>query len=294
LPSSLENRERFREGGVPARALPDRLSASRAAGEVDHFRDAFLRFRAFDRPNVLHLFATFRRNARFAREFPAAVQTGPLWPHRYRPRRTPSGSGHVVWYASPSSAERIAPEVVRGLAEGPPTSRLLVRTPRPWAPGNGNPRMEVVSTPLSADRWSTIFRRADLRIVTGSRSLLEAMEVGGPFLYFNGILGEGGHPRRHRPEKIAALLDAYRDRLPPDVRRDLADFARGRRVAAAVRRATAATGGWRKFPSTWWDPAFRPPFDDAGSLTLAVAHALAAAPGEALRIVERVRRGSNP
>jgi len=296
LPVALEDRERLREGGVPDRAMPGRLRASRSAGELDQFREAFVRFRAFDRANVLHVFATFRRNRRFAREFPAAVQTGPLWPHRFRPPRTRPPhrrtNGRIVWYASPASAERIAPAVVRGwsVREGP----ILIRTPRPWTRFHGPTGVEIVSTPLPATRWAAAFRSADLRIVTGSRTLLEALEVGGPFLYFNGILGEANRTRRHRPEKVIALLAAHRDRLSSDVRRDLADFARGHRVAAVVRRAADPAGGWRNFPTRWKDRAFRAPFDDAGSLLVGVARALAKDPRDSVGIVDRVRSGSTP
>ena len=138
------------------------------------------------------------------------------------------------------------------------------------------------------------FRAADLRVVTGSRTLLEALEVGCPFLYFNGILGVGARTRRHRPEKLIALLCSYGGRLPPDLRQDLRDFARGQRVADVVRRAATKEAGWRRFPKRWKDSAFRPPFDDAGSLIVAVARALARAPTGATEIVRRVRAGSNP
>jgi len=154
--------------------------------------------------------------------------------------------------------------------------------------------VEVASTPFSAARWSRAFRTSELRIVTGSRTLLEALEVGGPFLYFNGILGEASRMRRHRPEKIVALLGTYRQRLAPDVRRDLGDFARGRRVTAVVRRAADRVGGWRRFPTRWGDPTFRPPFDEGGALIVGVARALARAPTDAVGIVQRVRAGSNP
>jgi len=265
---------------------------------LDRFRQAFHRFRAFDRPNVLHVFATFRRDPTFAREFPAAVQTGPLWPGRYAPagRRSSSGRAthHVVWYASPASAERIAPSVVQGLTDRGTKTRLLIRTPRPWTRVRFPTWVEVASAPFSAARWSAEFRTSDLRIVTGSRTLLEALEVGGPFLYFNGILGEASRTRRHRPEKIIALLEAYRQRLAPDVRRDLGDFARGRRVTPVVRRAADRAGGWRRFPTHWGDPTFRPPFDEGGALIVAVARALARAPTDAAGIVQRVRAGSNP
>ena len=80
LPSRAETRERLREGGVPARAIGPRLRTAETHREVEAFRSAFRVFRGFDRPNVLHLFATFRPNDAFRREFPEAVETGPLSP----------------------------------------------------------------------------------------------------------------------------------------------------------------------------------------------------------------------
>jgi hypothetical protein len=206
LTPTEENLERFREGGVPARAIGARLRAARGSGEVARFRSAFRRFRAFDRPNVLHLFATLRPDPAFGREFPEAVQTGPLWPERFRARRvtsTSAGPAEWVWYASPASAERIAPAVVAGLASAAPELRLWILTPRPWEVELPSDRVDVVSTPVPVAEWTTRFARARLRIVTGSRTLLEAMELGGPFLYFNGTLGRGARTRRHRPEKRA-------------------------------------------------------------------------------------------
>jgi len=296
LPSRDEHRERFREGGVPARAIDRRLLRARAAGEIDAFDRAFRRFRAFDRPDVLHLFATFEPARAFAREFPEAVQTGPLWPGRAPRgalgRRRPR---EWVWYASPASAERIAGAVVAALANVDPPIHLLVRTPRPWRTVRPGPGLELVAAPLPPARWRMRFAAAELRIVTGSRSLLEAIELGGPFLYFNGLLGEGRSRRRHRPEKLRALLRiARRAPLPPDVVRDLAAFGRGARVADVAHRAAARVGGWSRRWPRLGAVGFRPPYDDAGVLLERLLDALGASGSSATEIVARVRAGSNP
>jgi hypothetical protein len=297
LPSAAETRERFREGGVPARAIVPRYRAAEAADEVDVFRSAFRAFRGFDRPNVLHLFATFRPDRTFAREFPEAVQTGPLGSgHRhsaFAPSRT-RGRREWVWYASPSSAERIAPAVLAGLAEVRPAVTLYVRSPRPWPSVEGKPGIRVVTAPVAPRAWRSRFRRADLRIVTGSRTLLEAMEVGGPFLYFNGVLGRGAGRRRHRPEKIRAWLDlARRAGVGADLQTDLADFARGRRVAEVVRRAAGRQGGWARFPRSLGPSGFSPARADAGRVLVAVARELSRPGARSVDIVARWRR-SNP
>jgi len=291
-----ESRERFREGGVRAREIGGRLAGARAAGEVDAFERAFRRFRAFDRPNVVHLFATFRPNAAFGRAFPAAVQTGPLWPGRFRPRRSRGrGRRSWVWYASPASAEELLPDIEAGLDRAGGPWRLLVRTPRPWRNVRPSPGTEVASAPLPPSTWARRFRDADVRIVTGSRSLLEALELGQPFLYFNGVLGRGAARRRHRPEKIAALLAAARDAgWPTDVRRDLADFARGRRVASVTERAARRAGGWGRSWAGIRPVGALPPFDDAGGLLVEIARALRRPGASAPAIVARLRAGRNP
>jgi hypothetical protein len=292
---AAENRERLREGGVPSRELGRRLAASRRAGDVDTFRAAFVRYRAFDRPNVLHLFAAFRPDPAFSRAFPAAVQTGPLWPGRFR-RRSAHGRSRArewVWYASPASAERIAREVADGLGRARPPVRLFVRSPRPWRTTlpAGFGEVGVGTVPPAA--WARRFAAAELRIVTGSRTLLEAIEVGGPFLYFNGVLGVGRRQRRHRPEKADALLEVLRTaRVPRSLRRDLADFARGRRVAEVVRNAAGRRDGWANFPGHLRASGFRPPYDDAGRLLVAVARDLARTPTGAAEVVARARSGS--
>jgi hypothetical protein len=297
LPSRAETRERLREGGVPARAIGPRLRAAEAAHEVDAFRSAFREFRGFDRPNVLHLFATFRPDRAFTREFPEAVQTGPLGSGQRWPvvRDRPGDVGRPrewVWYASPSSAERIAAEVLRGLAAARPPVHLFVRSPRPWTDFDRTPGVEVVASPIPPGRWRARFRRAELRIVTGSRTLIEAMEVGGPFLYFNGVLGQGARRRPHRPEKIRAWLALAQEAgVPSSLRNDLADFARGRRVADVVRRAVRREDGWARFPSLG-PSGFSTTRSDAGRVLITVARELARPGTRAAEIVARWRRSN--
>jgi hypothetical protein len=291
LTPAREDRERFREGGVRSRQLGGRLRESVTTGQRDQLHDAFERYRAFDRPNVLHLFATLRRDAGFAREFPAAVQTGPLWsgatvsPKRRR-------RAEWVWYASPASAETIAADVEAGLSAATRPPLLVIRRDRIWSRISDSKRVDHLTHPVPAAGWQLRFAAADLRIVTGSRTLLEAIEVGGPFLYFNGVLGRGSARRRHRPEKLRELLRILRaQRAPSDLLRDLADFGSGRRVRAVVTRAANREGGWRRFPRRVRPTGFRPPYDDAGRLLVAVARRLADQPSSAPGLVARVRAG---
>jgi hypothetical protein len=293
-----ETRERLREGGVPARTIPSRLRAAERAGEVVQFRRAFERFRAFGRPNILPLFATFRPDRLFAREFPAAVQTGPLWPGRstsLRGNRRRRRRREWVWYASPASAERIAPKVLEGLRDLRPPVHLYVRSPHRWSTVPPSSQLALVTRPLPARAWRRRFLSADLRIVTGSRTLLEALEVGGPFLYFNGLVGSGRRSRRHRPEKIAALLAVGRRLgVPRPLLRDLAEFARGRTVAAVVRRVARRRRGWERLHVACIRRVVPPPYDDAGELLVALARSLAQPGVDVTALVRRVRAGSNP
>ena len=295
LTSEEETVERLREGGVRSRAIRTRFRDARAVGEVVAFRRAFRTFRAFARPNVLNLFATFLYDRPFGREHPEAVQVGPLWPRRGRSRRPrPRGSPRWVWYASPSSAEAIAPAVLEGLRAVVPRPFLVVRSPRAWTRLEGDPGWTVVRTPLPHMVWEREFRNAAVRIVTGSRSLLEALELGGPFLYFNGVVGGGPVRRRHRPEKIVTFLRLAREAgWPADLRNDLADFSRGRRVAEVVRRAASSAGSWGDFPKAPTPTGFAPGFEDAGRLVVRAVGRFGTGRIGSHQLVDELRRGSH-
>ncbi len=297
LDARSESRERLREGGVPSRSIAERLRATERRGEIEEFRTAFERFRAFDRPNVLPLFATFRPDRRFARAFPRAVQSGPLWPGRYRRSRSGRRSRsrrEWVWYASPASAERIAPRVIAGLAGQRPPVHLFVVSPRPWPSVPPTPAWTLVTEPMPTAGWQRRFAAAELRIVTGSRSLLEALERGGPFLYFNGVLGSGSRTRRHRPEKIRALIAVGRELgVPRRLLADLGRFAAGEDVVGVVRRCAAGRAGWERFDRRRRRGSFRPPYDAAGSVLVAAARALARPGSDSAAVVAAIRRHQN-
>lgn len=295
LTSREAEAERLREGGVPRRSIRPGPSFER---QSRFFHRAYGRYRGFDRPRVLHLFPTFRPDRAFAREFESAVMTGPIPadpPGPGRSRATP-GERRWLWYASPSSAERIAPRVAAGLADAQPPVRLRVVTPRPWDSSEG---IDLLVGPLPWPRWRAEWDWAELRIVTGSRTLIEALGDGRPWLYFNGIRGEGRRVRRHRPEKIAHLLEAAREAgVARNLRRDLSDFARGRRVEEVVRRAHRREGGWARFPSRWGAARFPLPFQDPVELIDRLVRGLAVEPDAArwvawARAAAPGRRGSS-
>jgi hypothetical protein len=270
LTSRQQASERLREGGVASRQIPRRLASPAGRHDAQTIHDAYRSWRAFDRPNVLHLFAAFRRSPAFAREFPEAVQTGPLWPENPPPARARRARNRWVWYASPSSSERLAREIARALSPGGEVSKpveIVVRRSREFALPPAPGVRWCLRNPMSAREWTRTFRGAHLRLVTGSRTLLEALTAGGPFLYFNGVLNQGSRTRRHRPEKIGQLLDVWRSRgAARALRRDLADFSRLRRVSTIVGRATRDPGWSGQFPTRASSVDFPRPWDDGGRL----------------------------
>ena len=289
-PSRTETRERFREGGVPSAELERRSRQARERGEELDWIRAFRTHRALGVPNVLHLMGTFEANPVFAREFPEIRQVGPLWPMSYATQERPrvGGPPAVLWYASPSSSGRLLPALARGLALLRRPIALHVRSPRPLdRPTAANVSFELLS-PVPTRLWKPKFRAAALRIVTGSRTLLEALELGGPFLYFNGVLRSDGRYRRHRPEKIVSLVRLFQ-RLKVDHRiiADLDAFSRGFRVAEVVRRAISDREWRRGFPSPEAVRAAVPL--GLGETMLRVAHEFATTDDSAPEVVARER-----
>ena len=298
LTSRQQTRERWREGGVAAREIARRLRGPIAAREVRVFHDAYRTWRAFDRPNVLHLFTGFRPSRAFAREFPEAIQSGPLWPDAGAPVRRTSVPRRWIWYASPSTSDRLAVTLAESLpppATGAPPIEIEVRGPRRVElPGGPGVRWQRRG-PTSPMDWSRRFRGAELRIVTGSRTLLEALVCGGPFLYFNGVLNRGRRTRRHRPEKVDTLLEVWRRRgVSKTIRSDLADFSRLRRAPGILRRAVEDPAWGRAFPDRAATVQYPPTWDDAGKLIDQWAREWAGTEVPAAKFVGRLRNSARP
>ncbi len=292
LTSRRQTRERWREGGVAARTLPQRMKGSADRGEIRAFHDAYREWRAFDRPNVLHLFTGFRPSRAFAREFPEAVQAGPLWPETVA-GAVPRRRHQWIWYASPSTSDRLATQLAHALPSperGSPRVEIEVRGPRPFDLPPGPGVRWRTREPSSRGDWLRRFRAAELRLVTGSRTLLEAVSAGGPFLYFNGVLNRGTRTRRHRPEKIEALLECWRRHgVLASLRQDLADFSRLRRVTAIVRSAVGDPRWSARFPARSAAVDYPAGWDDAGRLIDRWTTAWAGAPDSASRFVRGLR-----
>jgi hypothetical protein len=291
LTSREQLAERYREGGRPLRWIRDWLSTSSAKREIEETHRLFARFRAFDKPEVLHLFPTFHDPTGFRREFSSAVPTGPLWGEPFQSVGRPR-TRSWLWYASPASAARLLPEFSQLGRRLRHPLVILWRSPRDTAlpPDSRSLRWRSLP-PLERPEWRREFARAGLRIVTGGRSLLEALQVGGPLLYFNGVTGSGRAVRQHRPEKLRSLLRAWRaEGAARPLWHDLSEFARAKNVLAILERAAERPEWSAGFPRRPPAPPYPSPYDSAGALLLRVADRFASgldAPAVVLAARER-------
>ena len=256
--------ERWREGGRPRAAIRSYLRTKAGRAEVAQTRRLYRRFRGFGVSNVLHLFPTFVFDRAFAREFPEAIQTGPILA-RHRTRRYPSQrTMRWIWYANAPGIVNPMRAVLATVVASESPVRVEIRIPRETPRVEpGSPMVPLPELPPGA--WERRFNTAGVRIVAGSRSLIEALQLGRPFLYFNGLLGRSNARRRHRPEKISRLIDALpRSSANRSYLRDLEDFSRGRRIPAIVRQALTDpkwAGGFPAFgvPALGIPAAYRNP-----------------------------------
>ena len=292
LTSPDENEERWREGGVASRGADRLRRTDRFRNDAREFHRAYREFRGFDRRNLLHVYQTFRPRAPFSREYPEAVQVGPIWP----PRRPAAGGGRVnrstwIWYASPSSSVGLVAGIDAGLRSSR-VNRIRVRSPRPFPLPRDSPVRWSADAAFSASEWSRKFGSAGLRIVTGSRTLLEALQLRAPFLYFNGTMGSGARRRRHRPEKVLALLSSWQARgVSASHLRDLDDVSRGRRVTEVVRRAATDVDWRHRFPTVSPVSGFPAGREDGGRFLVSLAKSFADGSATAGEFVRRVREG---
>ena len=231
---------------------------------VRRYHEAFVRARAGERDDVLHLTGSFDPRRRSLAEFPFLLPVGPFGaapterraptrpPHRPEHPPRPARRATVIWYASPSSSFEFARRsLVPGLARLPLYVRLEVR-----AGSEARKNWRELTVPssirfrwlpeLSRKAWERHWRAADLRIASGSQSLVDAVHEAGPFLYFNGwVVGQDGRTWAFRREKLLSLLQALREhRGGSALARDLERFADGRDVEGVLRRALTSPA-WR-------------------------------------------------
>jgi hypothetical protein len=249
LTSAAATKDRYREAGRSRILGRARGSPSPEDREVSQFHDLYRKHRAFGQRNVVHLYPGLLRSPSFEKEFPEAVPTGPVWPTlQVKPGRNPWRADRPqrwLWYASPGSSVRLLPLLAAGMRGAPFPIHLDIRGDLPVdSPQNDGLAIRHVPS-LSPGAWHALFTDADLRIVTGSRTLLEALVLGRPFLYFNGVTGGLAADRPHRIEKLRSLLEWLRRQgVSRAVRHDLSDFARLRRIPAILHRA-ATDRAWR-------------------------------------------------
>lgn len=259
-PSSEVLDEGMRQAGWSSARRQRQLASPEGARERALYHRAFGLARGAEREDVLHLVATFRPDPRARREFPFLVPVGPVRPRAPPvpgPRRRPRREGRralVVWYASPASSPAFAGRLLPALARtGVPLDLWVRGCPGAVGTGTGSPTTVRVRElpPSERARWSATWRRADLRIASGSQSLVEAATLGAPMLYFNGLVqGPGEPPRGFRREKLLSLLRGLRAAgAPSQVLRDLEDFADGRNLERVVRRALGSFR-WKEEEST--------------------------------------------
>jgi hypothetical protein len=257
--SSMEaSAEALRQAGWQKDHIKEHLSSSEGHNWVARYHDSFLSATAGDREDVLHLVASFSTSPQATREFPFLVQVGPYRMPGPLPHSPIKGAENkvrpkvILWYATDCSSPRFATDLMQALTSVRSPLRVKVRT---WqgltqlfpSPLEGcNVTMAFLGE-LSNAEWLSQLRNADLLIVGGSQSLVEALSLDRPFLYFNGYFPEDRTPpRAFRREKLSNLLLAWRRAgVSPRVLKDFADFADGRNLSEIVSRALGSLP-WRR------------------------------------------------
>lgn len=284
-------------GWSPGRVLRY-MGSPQGKEHLFRYVSAFRRYRGASSPTTLHVVSQFAPDPEAAREFPFLVQTGPAEgsPRHKEPARVPeSGPLRVLWYASPPSSRDFAPPLFAALSSlGRPVD-LVLRTRDPELtegdPGPSRGSLRVIPAPeLPPEAWDRLEAEAHLRIVSGSQSLVEALEDRAPFLYFNGwVRTPSGKGRPFRTEKLLSLLSA-RGRSPAarSVNRDLWSFAGGRDLRAILRRALLSPA-WRAEVVRRAPSRFPPRYRDMGAYVVEVARSFSreAIPSPALVARER-------
>ncbi len=247
--------EGLRQAGITGEPLRQLLRTPGGRDRIRRYREAFGRARAGEREDVLHLFPEFFPSLPALREFPFALPIAPFSPQRPGRRAKvpgpPRSPFQVVWYASASTAPRLLGPLVEALGGLSRSVELTVRPGPSWGPlvrtSIGSPSVRVAFLrPQGRQRWERRLGRADLRVVGGSQTLLEAVFAATPFLYFNGALPTpSGRTVGFRREKLLSLLRRVPSR-PAEraVARDLLAFADLRGVRGVVGRA-ASSRTWR-------------------------------------------------
>lgn len=246
--------EAMRQAGWSSRKRGVQLRSTTGQKELELYHRTYTLARGGERGDVLHLVSTFSPGAAGLQEFPFLVPVGPFArrtsPRTSGPRPSP-GPTRIVWYASPASSAGFARSLFLALKEGGSPVHLLIRPGTdarvPWPPSL-DPKITLEFAPaLPEESWRARWRNADLRIASGSQTLVETVLMGRPFLYFNGIVqGPGEAPRAFRREKLLSLTRALRSAgVAESVIGDLENFADGQNLAEVLQRALGSVR-WRR------------------------------------------------
>lgn len=275
-----------------------RESGRSGPSDPTEFRSLYADYRRLERDDLLALFPGFLPSRGFASEFPRSVQCGPLRPWPPLPRwhpgaHDPGRTRRIVGYGAGPGRETLVAGIQEGLRELPVRCELEWRAGSGGRPAVSGPQVPGHRAFAPDGRWERDRARADLWIVTGSRSLLEALDAGAPFLYWNGLLGSGRRRRRHRPEKLLGLLSWLRRvGVPGTVRHDLAEFSRGRAVPRIVRRALVDPLWRSSFGPRQPGAAYPDGFQEAGALVDRVVRRWSEPATGRERLIEELRRAS--
>ncbi len=256
--SSTVEKETLRQAGWnPVRIARHRRSPE---GRVwrERYHEGFLKALGEEDTSVLHLAAGFAESRGGTKEFPFVLQVGPFGLSQLRAKPVSPGEKEtserprILWYASSESSLDFAALLFGELKNSFSALDLLVRASpgkeEEWKslPFPSGVRLTLLPE-MDASEWPAVFRGANLVLVGGSQSLVDALVHQVPFLYFNGFFREKGVPSRaFRREKLLSLLEAWRAQgVSPRVRRDLRDFADGRNTGEILLRALRSDA-WRR------------------------------------------------
>jgi hypothetical protein len=312
--------ESLRQAGWGRKRIVSYLESREGLDRINRYHRAFAAARGDACRDVIHLVATFSSTPSATREFPFLVEVGPFGYSALRrfnrfPARLPSrgkdiehpfndmSPKKILWYASPDSSPRFAEDLCQALSRLKFRCRLEVRTSvSRWnniSHLQHVPKVTIVFLPeLSDEVWRQRTNRADLVIVSGSQSLMEASAAHHPFLYFNGYFpGNRTRPRAFRREKLLSLLKAWRvGGVPERIVLDLRDFADGRNLRAILCRALTSQEWRRHFLSAPQELSATPPWSlpltrAAGDFYLAtIARRFQEHSGPVSQLVEELRR----
>lgn len=301
--------EALRQAGWDGPRRRRSLTSPEGRSQVAAYHRSFVVARGGDREDVLHLTATFAPHPPALEEFPFLLPVGPFGPRRPapgrrpRPARTPTRPSDrsprvVVWYAAPPSSLAMAERLVPALDRLSRAVELQLRASPAVADRIGalaTGRVVVRLLPeLAEAAWEERWRSADVRITSGSQTLVEGVRLRLPMLYFNGLVVEpNGTTRAFRREKLVSLLRAMgpsagRGRYSEDLER----FADGEDLEGILRRAFT-DAAWRQRATSALGElpmGFPPPLDSGDAYLVAVLRRFAEHRGPVEELVRQLRR----